>query len=68
MLAHHQVVKGQVIGVLEAMKMQNSLLAPRDGVVKAVNYTAGSKVLSDCVIIELVPEEKKEEKKKEERS
>ncbi len=41
---HEQVVKNQRIAVLEAMKMQNDLLAPRDGVIRTVAVTAGQAV------------------------
>jgi len=51
------VVAGQAIAVVEAMKMQNSLLSPREGIIKAVHFTAGDKVGDDEVIIELEQEE-----------
>ncbi len=38
------VAKNQRIAVLEAMKMQNDLLAPRDGVIRSVAVTAGQAV------------------------
>jgi pyruvate/2-oxoglutarate dehydrogenase complex dihydrolipoamide acyltransferase (E2) component len=59
LLFHMQVVAGQVIAVVEAMKMQNSLVAPRDGVVKSVNFKGGDKVGDSAVVIELEKEEKK---------
>lgn len=39
-----QVVKGQGLVVVEAMKMENELKAPRDGVVKNLSATVGSPV------------------------
>jgi propionyl-CoA carboxylase alpha chain len=46
------VKTGEVVAVLEAMKMQNILRAERDGVVKAVNAGAGDSVAADEVLIE----------------
>ena len=43
---------GEVVAVLEAMKMQNILRAERDGTVKAVNAKAGDSVAADEVLIE----------------
>ncbi|XP_013394907.1 propionyl-CoA carboxylase alpha chain, mitochondrial-like isoform X2 [Lingula anatina] len=47
------VSEGQEMCVLEAMKMQNSLPAARDGKVKAVNFKAGDTVDEEAVIVEL---------------
>jgi acetyl-CoA/propionyl-CoA carboxylase biotin carboxyl carrier protein len=41
-----QVVKGDLVVVLEAMKMEQPLLAHRDGVVGAVDAVAGATVPS----------------------
>jgi acetyl-CoA/propionyl-CoA carboxylase biotin carboxyl carrier protein len=38
------VVKGQVLLVLESMKMQNELKSPRDGVVSRIKVKPGDKV------------------------
>ena len=43
---------GEVVAVLEAMKMQNILRAERDGTVKVVNAKAGDSVAADEVLIE----------------
>jgi propionyl-CoA carboxylase alpha chain len=43
---------GEVVAVLEAMKMQNILRAERDGTVKAVNAQAGDSVAADEVLLE----------------
>ncbi|WP_293676682.1 acetyl/propionyl/methylcrotonyl-CoA carboxylase subunit alpha [uncultured Phenylobacterium sp.] len=43
---------GEVVAVLEAMKMQNIIRAEHDGVVKAVNAAAGDSVAADEVLIE----------------
>jgi len=48
-----KVKTGDVIIVLEAMKMQNTLTSPVDGRVKSVHFSAGSSVMKDdllCVI------------------
>ena len=44
---------GQEVCVLEAMKMQNSLTVASDGVVKKVNFSAGSTVNKDDLIVEI---------------
>ena len=45
---------GDVVAVVEAMKMQNVLRAPRDGTVRAVLVKPGSSLAAGQVIIELV--------------
>ncbi|MBW8858921.1 MAG: acetyl/propionyl/methylcrotonyl-CoA carboxylase subunit alpha [Caulobacter sp.] len=47
-----QVREGEVVCVLEAMKMQNIIRAERDGVVKAVNAKSGDPVAADEVLVE----------------
>jgi 3-methylcrotonyl-CoA carboxylase alpha subunit len=39
-----QVVKGQRLAIIEAMKMEHALTAPRDGRIAGVAVTAGSQV------------------------
>jgi biotin carboxyl carrier protein len=39
--------------VLEAMKMLNRIMAPRDGTVKAIRVSAGDKVVKGQVLIEI---------------
>ena len=48
------VKKGQLIVILEAMKMENSINADRDGKITAINVNKGDSVLegTDLVIIE----------------
>ena len=44
--------EGEVVCVIEAMKMQNIIRAERDGVVKAVGAKAGDSVAADEVLVE----------------
>ncbi len=48
-----RVVKGQGVVVVEAMKMQNELQAPGDGVVKAVKTKEGDSVESGAELVVL---------------
>lgn len=47
------VTKGQVVVVLEAMKMENEIVAPQDGTVAGINVTVGSSVEAGDVIASL---------------
>ncbi len=47
------VKKGDVICVLEAMKMENDIPAPCDGVVASVNAQKGATVAANDVIVSL---------------
>jgi acetyl-CoA/propionyl-CoA carboxylase, biotin carboxylase, biotin carboxyl carrier protein len=51
------VVKGQVLAVVEAMKMEYAVVAPHDGVVVAVGARAGSSVAKDEILAEVSPTE-----------
>ncbi len=44
------VKAGDVICVLEAMKMENDIVAPSDGVVKSINAPKGTTVNTDDVL------------------
>ena len=47
------VKKGEVICVLEAMKMENDIPAPCDGVVVSINAQKGATVASNDIIVSL---------------
>lgn len=51
-----RVARGQVVAVLEAMKMQHPLAAPRDGLVAAVPVAPGAQVAAGALLVELAPE------------
>ncbi|NOH03479.1 MAG: acetyl-CoA carboxylase biotin carboxyl carrier protein subunit [Chloroflexi bacterium] len=48
-----EVKKGQVLVILESMKMQNELKAPRDGVVHHIKAKAGESVEQKQVLLNL---------------
>ena len=52
-----KVSKGQALLILEAMKMEHTITAPADGVVKEVHYRAGEQVLEGAELISLEPNE-----------
>ena len=45
-----KVNEGDIVVVIEAMKMENALPAPKKGVVKAVNFAIGDSVAKDAVL------------------
>lgn len=50
-----KVVAGQKLLILVAMKMNNQILAPFDGVIKKVHVKKGDVVKKDQVLIEIKP-------------
>ncbi len=47
------VTKGQTLLVLEAMKMENEIMAPADGIVKELNVTQGVSVNAGDILVVL---------------
>ena len=50
------VKEGTTLAIVEAMKMQNELRAPRDGIVKRINYEEGDQVEALKPLVELEKE------------
>ena len=48
-----QVTTGQTLVILESMKMQNELKAPRDAVVQAINVQPGQSVEQNKPLVKL---------------
>ena len=48
-----EVEKGQPLGILEAMKMENELLAPRNGKVKQIVANPGKAIMKGELILEI---------------
>ena len=47
------VKEGQVLVILEAMKMENEIVAPRDGKVVSINVTKGQAVNAQDPLVSL---------------
>ncbi|RWE19012.1 MAG: biotin/lipoyl-binding protein [Mesorhizobium sp.] len=52
------VARGDPLIVMEAMKMEQTLPAPRDGVVAEVLVSSGEQVQDGAILLKLEPEEK----------
>jgi 3-methylcrotonyl-CoA carboxylase alpha subunit len=55
--AGQTVARGAAVAILEAMTMEHTLVAPRDGVVDAVPGLAGAQVKAGELIVRLEPQE-----------
>ena len=55
------VSEGDVVMILEAMKMQNEIHAPLSGIVSAVNCKPGDSVEANSPLVVIQPEENKTE-------
>lgn len=51
--ASDTVKKGQVVMILEAMKMENEIVAPEDGTVASVDTAEGAKVEAGAILLSL---------------
>jgi acetyl/propionyl-CoA carboxylase alpha subunit len=47
------VKKGDLLMILEAMKMEHKVLAPKDGVVSKIHFQAGERVGQDLILMEI---------------
>ncbi|MDE2081339.1 MAG: ATP-grasp domain-containing protein [Burkholderiales bacterium] len=50
------VRRGQALAVMEAMKMEHTIVAPRDGVVEALPHAAGEQVAEGAELLRLAPQ------------
>jgi biotin carboxyl carrier protein len=55
--AGNSVVKGDLLMIVEAMKMENSIVSPRDAVIEKVNIKVGDMVDGNTPLIHLQSEE-----------
>ena len=51
------MAKGQILVVLEAMKMEHPIIAPRDGVVGELNIAVGEQVANGQLLLTLAEKE-----------
>jgi biotin carboxyl carrier protein len=51
-----RVAKGDLLLILEAMKMKNRLLSPADGVIKSITIKQGARVAKGDLLLELETE------------
>ncbi|MBB4071800.1 acetyl/propionyl/methylcrotonyl-CoA carboxylase subunit alpha [Canibacter oris] len=51
------VAKGELVAVLEAMKMEQSIFAPHDGVIANIDAPVGQTVANGHLLLQILPEE-----------
>ena len=49
-----EVSEGQVVAILEAMKMENELVSPASGKVKSIHVEKGSSVVENQIILQII--------------
>ena len=52
-----EVKKGETLIILEAMKMEHQIVAPRDGTIAAIKVDEGDQVANGELLIEMAQEE-----------
>ena len=55
-----KVSEGDVLVVVEAMKMEHSLVAPREAVIESIDADEGEQVIDGALLISLVPDQEPE--------
>jgi len=50
-VAGQSVAKGDIVAILESMKMQNEFKAPRNGVISSIRVQAGDKVDQNTIMV-----------------
>ena len=48
-----EVKKGDVLCILEAMKMENEIVSPQDGKVASINVSSGTSVSTSQILVTL---------------
>lgn len=48
------VSEGQVLAILEAMKMENELVSPASGKIKSIHVEKGSSVVENQIILQII--------------
>ncbi len=48
-----KVKKGDLLMILEAMKMEHRILSPQDGVIKKIHFKEGARVVQDIELLEM---------------